>query len=281
MIIGPVGSSKITLLKAILQEVPVGGSISRHFSSVALATQSAWLPNASVQSLICGMRSSTAMDERFYTQVLHACALTQDIEQLAIDDRTIIGSRGVTLSGGQRQRIALARAVYARENLILLDDILSALNASTEQLVVSRLPGKQGLLRKYGATILLVTHSVRHLSLADNIAVLQQDGKLHVQGNFQSLQTNGYLSSDVLRQMQEREEPPGEVVANTPKNAQGVTNEQKEDLSRKAGDIKTYAYYARSIGWRPLAIFIGCTAGGTFMIPCSQVWLQVRSQGST
>lgn len=269
-------SGKSTLLKAILQEVPVEGSISRHSSSIAFASQSAWLPNASVQSLICGMRSNAAIDERFYAEVLHACALNQDIEQLADGDRTIIGSRGITLSGGQRQRIALARAVYARKDLILLDDVLSALDASTEQLVVSRLLGKHGLVRKYGATIVLVTHSVRHLSLADNIVVLQKDGTLHAQGNFESLQRNGYLSRDVLSQMQDREEPTEEVVTNTPKNAQGVTNEQKEDLSRKAGDIKIYAYYARSIGWKPLAIFVVCTAGGAFMISFSQVWLQVR-----
>jgi len=224
------------------------------------------------------MRSNAAIDERFYAEVLHACALNQDIEQLADGDRTIIGSRGITLSGGQRQRIALARAVYARKDLILLDDILSALDAITEQLVVSRLLGKHGLLRKCGATILLVTHSIRHLSLADNIVVLQKDGKLLAQGNFESLQKNGYLSRDVMSQMQDREEPTEEVVINTPKNVQGMTDEQKEDLSRKAGDIKIYAYYARSIGWKPLAIFVVCTAGGAFMISFSQVWLQVRSQ---
>lgn len=54
---------------------------------------------------------------------------------------------------------ALARAVYARQDVILLDDVISALDSKTEDLVVKRLFGKEGLLRSLGTTILLVTHA--------------------------------------------------------------------------------------------------------------------------
>jgi len=280
MIIGPVGCGKTTLLRSILQEVPVEGSILRQSTRVAFATQSAWLPNASVQSLICGMRTNVVIDEGFYAQVIHACALDEDLRQLSDGDRTIIGSRGITLSGGQRQRIALARAVYARADIILLDDILSALDGRTEQLVVSRLLGHQGMLRRLGTTILLVTHSVRHLSLADGIYVLGGRGTLVAHGNLQSLQNLGHFSDDILTQVQEEEqETRNDGVVDQPKNIPGrITSEQKEDLSRKAGDFTIYSYYARSIGWRPITLFIVCNVVGAFMASFSQVWLQWLSK---
>jgi ABC-type bacteriocin/lantibiotic exporter with double-glycine peptidase domain len=54
---------------------------------------------------------------------------------------------------------ALARAVYSRNNVFVLDDILSAIDAKTEAFVVERLLGKWGLLRKLGATVILATHA--------------------------------------------------------------------------------------------------------------------------
>lgn len=121
MVIGPVGCGKTTFLKSILQELPLqAGAIRVRSNRFAFATQSAWLPNDNIQSLITGPKTQIAIDEAFYAKVVHACALTEDLAQLPDGDRTIIGSRGITLSGGQRQRIALARAVYARQDIILL-----------------------------------------------------------------------------------------------------------------------------------------------------------------
>jgi ATP-binding cassette subfamily C (CFTR/MRP) protein 1 len=121
MVIGPVGCGKTTFIKSILGEVSFEtGSVSVKSSRFAFATQSAWLPNDSIQSLITGPKTHIAIDEAFYAKVIHACALNEDLVNLTDGDRTIIGSRGITLSGGQRQRIALARAIYAREDIVLL-----------------------------------------------------------------------------------------------------------------------------------------------------------------
>jgi ABC-type bacteriocin/lantibiotic exporter with double-glycine peptidase domain len=57
---------------------------------------------------------------------LYACALIPDLETLELGDKTEVGEKGTVLSGGQKARISLARAVYSSAKVILLDDILSA-----------------------------------------------------------------------------------------------------------------------------------------------------------
>merc|ERR1712185_199298 len=69
------------------------------------------------------------LDQERYDKVLAACALNADIAALPNADLTEVGERGITLSGGQKQRIAIARAAYARADVVLLDDPLSAMDA--------------------------------------------------------------------------------------------------------------------------------------------------------
>lgn len=89
--------------------------------------------------------------------VIHECALKQDLSLFEAGDATEVGERGLTLSGGQKARIALARAVYSRSSIVLLDDVLSALDVHTIKWIVEKcLAGK--LLQ--GRTVLLVTHNL-------------------------------------------------------------------------------------------------------------------------
>jgi len=277
MVLGPVGSGKSTLLKAILGEVPLkAGSIISRMCSFSFASQAAWLTNNTIQASICGPKSNTAIDEAFYAEVIHACALTEDLNQLADGDRTLIGSRGVTLSGGQRQRIALARALYARQDILLLDDILSALDTKTENLVVHRLFGKEGLLRRLGTTTILVTHQVRHLALADEVVILGQGGSLLAHSDYRSLQSGGFFSEEILQQMRAKrdyQEKEDEVLKTIP-GAAGPTDEQKLDLTRQVGDLTVYRYYAKSVGVGYLFLFLAFCATYAFFSSFSQVWLK-------
>lgn len=105
MIVGPVGCGKSTLIKAILGELPLGrGQISLASSSAAYAAQRPWLQNGTVRSAVTGIRS-TSIDEVWYRDVLHACALDQDIQQMEDGEDTSISGRGNALSGGQKQRL--------------------------------------------------------------------------------------------------------------------------------------------------------------------------------
>lgn len=94
---------------------------------------------------------------------------------------TEIGEEGLSLSGGQRQRIALARAIAARPDVLVLDDPLSALDVRTEEAVTGRL--REVLA---GTTTLIVAHRPSTVALADRVAVLQ-DGAIHDVGTHAEL----------------------------------------------------------------------------------------------
>lgn len=176
MIIGPVGCGKSTLLKAILGELPPSpdGSVYTGTDQVAYCDQTAWHVNDTIRNSII---AASEFDEKWYSTVLQACALHEDMRQLPQGDQTMIGSKGVALSGGQGQRIvseavkfincrkltngdqALARAVYAKRRLVLLDDPFSGLDTSTENHIFHSLMGKSGLWREMQVTVLLTSSS--------------------------------------------------------------------------------------------------------------------------
>lgn len=159
MVVGRVGSGKTTLLRALLGEVVCDrGSIGLSSRRIAYCSQTVWLPNATIRRAICGPFDSSNADEKWYQSTLRACALEHDLALLPSGDQTLIGSGCTVLSGGQKQRVALARAVYSRADILLLDDILSALDGKTKTAVVERLLGKDGLLGQLGSAVILVTH---------------------------------------------------------------------------------------------------------------------------
>lgn len=66
-------------------------------------------------------------NEARYKQVIYACGLERDLELFEAGDETEVGEKGLTLSGGQKARLTLARAVYSNAKILLLDDVLAAL----------------------------------------------------------------------------------------------------------------------------------------------------------
>ncbi|KUI63063.1 Canalicular multispecific organic anion transporter 2 [Cytospora mali] len=154
---GPVGSGKTTLAKALMGEIPTaGGTISVSSKRIGSCAQSPWLPSGTLKEAICGFSPE---EPTWYDQVVRLCCLDEDIAALPQGDETQIGSRGLNLSGGQRQRVALARAVYARCDIVLLDDPISALDGKTETSIVENLLGPQGLFKRMGTTVFLITNS--------------------------------------------------------------------------------------------------------------------------
>lgn len=280
IITGPVGSGKSTLMRAVLGELPLErGNISVSSLDMSYCSQTPWIVNTTIRQSICGLSSSASsnIDEEWYNSVLQACALDQDLQQLADGDQTTPGSRGMTLSGGQKQRVALARAVYAKSPIILLDDVMSALDNKTEKAVVDRLIGPYGLFRKLNSTVLLITHSTRHFHLADHIVVLGIDGKIAQQGNFDQLrEQEGYISNLVLGVDQTRSEVKPAEKSGLKKKLppiKTVTATDVSDLTRKTGDVAVYRYYFKSISPIGTFCFLACTASFVFTQFFPQMWL--------
>ena len=243
VVTGVIGSGKTTLVRAMLGDLPPdSGTISVHSRRMAYCAQSAWLTNESIKNIICGPSRKTGVDEAWYRRVVTACGLDEDIGNLPNGDDTVIGSRGVQLSGGQRQRVALSRAVYARMDVVLLDDVLSALDAKTEKLVVEKLLGPKGIFRDLNTTVVLITHSTQYLPLADRVIVLGDDGKIAEQGTWAELRSSAqYIRHVILKDSDEENDNNADPKSSEKTKATPVAlDETSNDLTRQTGDLGVY-----------------------------------------
>lgn len=103
MLIGPVGCGKSSLLRCILGEIPLtSGTATATSEAVAYCDQTPWLQNTSIRNNIV---AQSEYSPSWYKEVLHSCALDEDIVQLSAGDQTQVGTGGCNLSGGQRQRV--------------------------------------------------------------------------------------------------------------------------------------------------------------------------------
>lgn len=112
---------------------------------MAFVPQQAWIQNATLKENITFAREH---NEKWYSEVIEACALQQDFAILPGKDSTEIGEKGINLSGGQKQRVSLARAVYQNHDIYLLDDPLSAVDSHVGKHIFDKVISKDGLLRK-------------------------------------------------------------------------------------------------------------------------------------
>ena len=195
VVAGTVGSGKSSVLSAILGEMnpdhrvgetTTGSVILR--GSVSYCAQEPWIRNASLRENIL---FGSPFDPDRYERILEACALEPDIAALPAGDQTEIGERGINLSGGQKARVSLARACYADTDVLLLDDVLSAVDAHVARTITDRC--LVDLLRGNGKTVLLATHQTLCLPVADTIVVVE-DGRIRFRGGIREAQAAGEIS---------------------------------------------------------------------------------------
>lgn len=100
-------------------------------------------------------------------------------------DKTMIGEKGATLSGGQKARISFARSLYSDSDILLLDDLLSAVDVHVGKFIL-----KESLLKFCAEkTILLVTHAIYYLKYVDKILIME-GGRIVEQGSFDKLKNS-------------------------------------------------------------------------------------------
>ena len=107
---------------------------------------------------------------------------------MSAGDLTEIGEKGINLSGGQKARVSLARAVYKRPDVIIMDDPISALDSYTRKRIFEDV--FQGILK--GKTRILVTHAIDFVHLADKVVIMKQ-GTILSQGTYEEMKNHPYM----------------------------------------------------------------------------------------
>uniref|UniRef100_A0A671V7K3 ABC-type glutathione-S-conjugate transporter n=1 Tax=Sparus aurata TaxID=8175 RepID=A0A671V7K3_SPAAU len=246
-VVGHVGSGKSSLLSAMLGETEKRSGRVSVKGSVAYVPQQAWIQNATVQDNVIFGREKL---KTWYHRVLEACALLPDLDILPAGDATEIGEKGLNLSGGQKQRVSLARAVYRKADVYLLDDPLSAVDSHVGQHIFDKVIGPKGVLRD--KTRILVTHGMSFLPQADHILVLV-DGEITESGSYQELLSRHGAFADFIHTFAntERKESNMEPVSETdedqiPEDLGKLTEVDKARTGRVR--LEMYKKYFKTIG---------------------------------
>lgn len=195
----------VTLDGVDIRDVPVRD----YWRRVACVGQEAFLFSRSIEENIALADPPGEVDRARLRQAVADAALDVDVDAFPEGLATTVGERGITLSGGQRQRTALARAFYRDFEVLLLDDVMSAVDHATEKRLIDAL-----YRRAARKTTLVVSHRISVLTKADRILVLD-DGRLIGQGSHEELleAAEPYARAWRLQQAAERAEALDEAEA--------------------------------------------------------------------
>ncbi|MGM0576346.1 MAG: ABC transporter ATP-binding protein [Myxococcota bacterium] len=204
-VFGLTGAGKSTLLDLLsrVREPPAGTvsidhtdvrdvPVRDYWARVAYVTQEPFLFSASIRDnvVLAPPDNDVPVDEERLRRAVEDAALDVELESFSDGLDTVVGERGITLSGGQRQRVALARAFYRDFDVLLLDDVLSAVDHATEKRLVDAIYRR---LRQGGSaprTAVVVSHRVSVLARSDRVVVLE-DGRVVDRGHHRDLLARG------------------------------------------------------------------------------------------
>lgn len=208
-IIGRTGSGKTTIAELLMRmydvtegAIAIDGKDVRQWNLGNLRYQIGYVPqDVFLFSDTVAENIAFGVEETKQNEVVkfaRYASVDTEIERFQNGYETMIGERGVTLSGGQKQRISIARALIKQPNMLILDDCLSAVDATTEKAIQQQL---DEVLR--GKTAIVITHRIFSLIRFDNILVLD-DGAIAEQGTHEELlKRKGIYAGLYAHQMEE------------------------------------------------------------------------------
>ncbi|EGO62425.1 ABC transporter ATP-binding protein [Acetonema longum] len=203
-IVGRTGAGKSTLLKLVLRlyhppaaAIFIGGQDIHELNVESLRHHIGYVPQETL--LFSRTIAENIAFDRFYPEdsvkeAARLAAVTEDIHAKTQGMETVLGEKGKKLSGGQQQRVAIARALVKEPSILLLDDVFSALDYRTQQVLLSN-------MRKFleGKTSVIVSQRVAAVKQADMIYVMDR-GRIVEQGNHRELVTGRGLYYQLYEQ---------------------------------------------------------------------------------
>ncbi|KAJ1801313.1 ATP-binding cassette glutathione S-conjugate transporter ycf1 [Coemansia sp. RSA 2399] len=291
-VVGKVGAGKSSLLLAILGEMPAQcgagascGATSAPAAAVGYVSQAAWLMDGTVRANITFGRP---YDAAWFRTVVSACELAHDLEHQwkQHGDLTAVGTGGTKVSGGQRMRIALARAVYAKPDVVLLDDVLAMVDVYVGRRIIDNvLCGPNALLS--GTTRIIVSSHSALLACADAVWLVA-DGAVRAVPPSSSSSSNMFSApeSNVLpvasivtppnssgstpAQAQHKEIPPPHQQQQQQPPNDKAEEEERREVSQYAEPIR---YMVRLCGWAPIVAHTATVAAQCIAARKAQLWL--------
>jgi len=210
-IIGHTGSGKSTLINLIpriwdstegsifvdgydIKKIPV----KTLREAIGIVPQESFLFSDTIERNIA--YSSDTVDENDVIVNSKIAGLYKDVIQFPLQFKTILGERGITLSGGQKQRTSIARAIYKKPEILILDDSLSAVDTKTEEEILQELKKVMN-----NRTSIIISHRISTIKNANNIIVLDQ-GEIKEEGTHNELIALGGIYNDIYgKQLLEEE----------------------------------------------------------------------------
>jgi ABC-type multidrug transport system fused ATPase/permease subunit len=194
--VGPSGAGKTTIIDVILgvlkpdignvqiQGHPPLSAIKLWPGAIGYVPQDVMISNGTIRQNVCLGYSSSEVEEDDIWQALEVAQLAEFIRELPEGLDTPVGDRGTKLSGGQRQRLGIARAMFTKPKLLVLDEATSSLDGTTEASISEAVHNLKG-----GVTIVMIAHRLSTVKESDVIHYLAK-GKLEMSGTFDELRSN-------------------------------------------------------------------------------------------
>ena len=192
-IIGKSGAGKTTLVDVILGLLePQSGDILLDYDSIyddvrvwqnliSYIPQSIYLMDASIEDNIAFGISKDLIDRERVRDILKIAQLDDFVADLPDGLDTFVGDRGVRLSGGQRQRIGIARALYHKKQILVLDEATAALDGDTEKLVSEAINSLAG-----DKTLIIIAHRMSTIEQCD-LVYRMEGGRIITSGSYESV----------------------------------------------------------------------------------------------
>ncbi|KLO18951.1 P-loop containing nucleoside triphosphate hydrolase protein [Schizopora paradoxa] len=257
LVTGPTGSGKTAILMALLGEMYYKAVREDSWcrlpreQGIAYAAQESWVLNDTIRNNIL---LDLEFDEERYKKVIQQSALERDLSLLEAGDLTEVGEKGLTLSGGQKARVTLARALYSYAQILLLDDVLAALDVHTSKWIVNQ--ALSGELVS-GRTVILVTHNVALVApIARYMVVLGKNGQVSSMGSVEDVlkidkELEALLEEEKLEEIKELKKEEEEPKAGT-----------DVDAIQRSGKLVVEEEVAIGrVAWKPISLFVESFGG--------------------